>query len=151
MIYLQITARFLALTHTLVPNSSQILTQNLTLKGSLFPWGRANRVHERFADTQFLYFFLMMLFVILPSVSHCMLKWLVHISLHVDAFQTHFPADLNVHNNVPGSNLQFVCMFPVCFVICSQYGFGKSLATLRAHKFHSRVCGEKFKSGWKLH
>lgn len=48
----------------------------------------------------------------------------------IDAFQTHFLADLNVHNNVPGSNFQFVSMFPVCFVICSQYGFGNPLQLL---------------------
>jgi hypothetical protein len=86
----------------------------------------------------------MMLFVIFPSVSWLHAQWLVYISLHVDAFQTHCLPDLNVHNNVPGSNFQFVSMFPVCFVICSQYGFGNPLQLLGPINFIQESAAKNF-------
>lgn len=71
-----------------------------------------------------------------PSSVTLHAQWLIHISLHIDAFQTHFLADLNVHNNV--CQVQIPICFHVSSVLCNMQPvwFWKSLATLRANKFH---------------
>ncbi len=85
------------------------------------------------------------------SVSHCMLN---------GSFIYHYMQMLS--RLISLLILLFTIMsarfkFPICFhapsVLCNMQPvwFWKSLATLRANKFHSRVCGQEFKSGWKPH